>query len=63
MLKQCDLRKMSQAVTNCTLNGTTHSNKNTKVIQYVTKNSWAAVIARPVVLELQSGAIFTRKVK
>ena len=50
-------------LTNCTLNGTTHSKKNTKVIQYVTKNSWVAINARPVVLQLQSGAIFTYKVK
>ena len=57
MLKQCDLHKVSQLVTSCTQNGTTQSKKNTKIIQYVTK------ISGQVVLEPQSGAIFTRKVK
>ena len=36
MLKQSSLCKL---LINCTLNGTRHSNKNVKVIQYVTKNS------------------------
>ena len=60
MLKQSSLCKL---LTNCTINGTRNSNKNVKVIQYITKNSQAVVIAGPVVLRLQSGAIFTIKVK
>ena len=63
MLKQCNLHKLSQLVTNCTLNGTKHSSKNVKVIQYVTKNPCTVVIAGPVILRPQSDAIFTRKVK
>ena len=63
MLKQCNLCKVSQPVTSCTQNGTKHNSKNVKVIQYVTKNPGAVVIARPVVLKLQSGVIFARKVK
>ena len=66
MLKQCNLCKLSQLVTSCTRNGTKHNNKNVKVIQYVTKNPCAVVIAGPVILRPQSGAIFTsltRKVK
>ena len=34
-----------------------------KIIQYVTKNPCTVVIARPVILRPQSGAIFTSKVK
>ena len=63
MLKQCNLHKVSQLVTSSIQNGTMHNNKNAKVIQYVTKNPGAEVIARPVVLKPQSSAIFTRKVK
>ena len=63
MLKQCNLCKMSQLVTSCTQNGTKHNDKNVKVIQYITKNPGAVVIAGPVVLNPQSSAIFTRKVK
>ena len=63
MLKQCDLHKTSWPVTSCTWNGTKQSNKNVKVIQYVTKNPSTVVITGPVVLEPQSSAIFTRKVK
>ena len=47
----------------CTLNVTTNSMKNTKVKQYVTRNSCVATNAGPVVLPLQSGAIFTKKVE
>ena len=60
MLKQCSLHKI---LTNCTLNGTRNNNKSVKVIQYVTKNSLVVVNAGPVVLQPQSGAIFTNKVK
>ena len=63
MLKQCNLHKVSQLVTSCTQNGTKHNNKNVKVIQYITKNPGAVVIARPVILKPQSGAIFAIKVK
>ena len=63
MLKQSNLRKLSLPVTNCAQNGTRQSNKNVKVIQYITKNSLAVVIAGPVISRPQSGAIFTRKVK
>ena len=61
MLKQCNLGRLSQPVTSCTRNGTKHSNKNVKVIHYVTKKPCTVVIARPVILRPQSGAIFTRK--
>ena len=47
----------------CTLNGTTNGIKHTKVKQYVIRNSCVASNAGPVVLPLQSGAIFTKKVK
>ena len=47
----------------CTLNGTTNKIKHTKVKQYVTRDSCVATNAGPVVLPLQSGAIFTKKVK
>ena len=60
MSKQNILHKVS---INCTLNGTMHSKKYTKVIQYVTKNSLVAINARPVVLRVESSAIFTNKVK
>ena len=49
--------------TKCTLNGTTNSTKHANVKQYVTMDSCVATNARPVVLPLQSGAIFTTKVR
>ena len=62
-VKIWSLSNFHEISTKCTLNGTTNSIKHANVKQYVIMDSCIASNAGPVVLPLQTGAIFTTKVR
>ena len=62
-MTELKMYSLCNLLTSCTRSGTKHSNRDVKVIMFITKNPHTVLLAGPVMLELQSGAIFTRKVK